>query len=378
MKVKLIRFLIMLLITTMSFSVLGKAEFYSANVTIENKSKVDLWVQFPEQTFDTCFVSASLQNISVADSEIVYDTEQDNVLMKPNEKIHLWIYAKCKFQEETTLDVQYTSRYTDDFTQRFTLKREDNCFGCPLGVSIEATGGESSNKAFKVDDVPYINGPDNASDISISLGIQNINPDWIVTNLSDDGKGSLRQAVDNAVDGDRIGFDLGRPIQRNDSIKLRSPIIITKSVTIDGPNDSINLVLQPANGITDELFNIGSNINVTIKNIDFSYAKNSAIINRGKLILDSCRFSTNYSDGDGGAICQTGNSNAELTINKCEYVCNTAKNGSGGAIYVGDGSIESINDSNFHDNNTTSFGGAFAYISGGDLPTLNIKNTNYF
>ena len=49
-----------------------------------------------------------------------------------------------------------------------------------------------------------------------------------VTNASDDGPGSLRQAIADATDGDIITFD------NNYSIYLSSTLEITKQLTIDG------------------------------------------------------------------------------------------------------------------------------------------------
>jgi hypothetical protein len=60
-------------------------------------------------------------------------------------------------------------------------------------------------------------------------------PDIVVTSLADDGPGSLRQAVADAVDGDAIGF---APAIAGGTIKLAGVIVIEgKALTVEGPAD---------------------------------------------------------------------------------------------------------------------------------------------
>jgi hypothetical protein len=178
-----------------------------------------------------------------------------------------------------------------------------------------------------------------------------------VTNLNDQGPGSLRQAIADASAEDTVDFQQGL----HGTITLTSgALTINKLLTIDGPGASIITVSGNKN---QQVFNIPSpftvgNSGLTIANGIASYG--GGISNGGSLTITDCVVSGNstriggfgagiYNNGTlyvagttlsdnsgsayGGGICNDGSLNAvTLTVTNSTLIGNSASGG-GGGIY---------------------------------------------
>lgn len=135
-----------------------------------------------------------------------------------------------------------------------------------------------------------------------------------VTNLSDNGSGSLRQAIATASPGSTITFKKGL----NGTIFLKSSLVINKNVSIRGPDPlpsspwplSISVKDLTVNSTYSSVFVIGTQGIVTFSNlalVDNNFAsEGGAILSGGVIILTHCQISRNHVSGDGGAIINGG------------------------------------------------------------------------
>ncbi len=133
-----------------------------------------------------------------------------------------------------------------------------------------------------------------------------------VTNINDDGAGSLRHNVNNATPGDTIIFS---PIINNSKIILSGgPLTISQNLVIQGPGQD-QLSVSGSNGWA--IFNIAPAVNVIISGITITegnvpYEGNNlhsgAIYSQGNLTMELVSFKGNSA----GAIYNTGS----LTLNK--------------------------------------------------------------
>jgi len=150
-----------------------------------------------------------------------------------------------------------------------------------------------------------------------------------VTTINDNGRGSLRQALTDAVDGDTINFSSSLNGQ---TITLTSgELLVDKSVAISGPG--ANTLAVDANH-TSRVFNIASGRDVTISGLTVTngsaplpYRWGGGIYNdHGALTLNNCTISGNTAvQGAGGGIYNDGNdSSAMLTITNCTINGNSA------------------------------------------------------
>ncbi|GBU28874.1 hypothetical protein R84B8_02436 [Treponema sp. R8-4-B8] len=146
---------------------------------------------------------------------------------------------------------------------------------------------------------------------------------------SESAQGTLRNAITNAKDGDRIVMTNVRPGQT--TVTLRSSLYINRNITIEG------------NGIT---FNGDSNIQilyinsctVTISRVWFKDGRTdegAAVYNdSGNITIESCIFSGNQGSSGGGAIINYG----IMNVKGCTFYNNSTDN-NGGAIYNGSGTL---------------------------------------
>src|SRR5262245_24791850 len=132
-----------------------------------------------------------------------------------------------------------------------------------------------------------------------------------VTTTNDDGTGSLRQALANAVDGDTINFNSSLNGQ---TLTLTSgELLVNKSVAISGPG--ANTLAVDANHAS-RVFYIAADQDVTISGL--------TIING---------LAPNYL---GGGIY---NDHATLTLSSCTISGNSAFQGAGGGVYNDQGTL---------------------------------------
>ncbi|MDR0597829.1 MAG: right-handed parallel beta-helix repeat-containing protein [Treponema sp.] len=162
----------------------------------------------------------------------------------------------------------------------------------------------------------------------------------LVTNDSDSGVGSLRQAIIDAPSGKtiRVTLEPGKPIELTSVIQIS----VSKTLLIEGNGAILTRGSSAAISSSSQLLYIsGSSVNLTIRGIHFKGARTTtyggAIRNSGTLTLESCIFSDNQttaitSYGMGGAIYSTASGSRQLTIRGCTFYGNSAGY-AGGAVY---------------------------------------------
>jgi len=168
----------------------------------------------------------------------------------------------------------------------------------------------------------------------------------LVTNLQDDGVGSLRWAIANAPPGGTITFDrsLRGTISRPSSTPTNGrDILIGRNLTIRGPGAG---VLAISGGNAGRVFDVSKGVLVTISNLTIKngepgegYPNGGGIYNEGTLTLTNSTVSGNRAL-DGGGIDNAGT----LTLINSAVSGNSATNlyASGGGIY-NEGTLTLIN-----------------------------------
>jgi hypothetical protein len=161
-----------------------------------------------------------------------------------------------------------------------------------------------------------------------------------VANTNDAGPGSLRQAIDDAVDGDVIQFD---PSIAGETITLSGQLeIMGTSITIEG--SAAKGITLNAGGASRVLF-VSPSAELTLSNATISGGRTisntgGGISNFGTLVIRNSTISGNLTDaGQGGGIYNAG----ILTVVNSTISNNDAVSGGvGGAIYS-DGAVQLIN-----------------------------------
>jgi hypothetical protein len=191
-----------------------------------------------------------------------------------------------------------------------------------------------------------------------------------VTNGLDSGDGSLRWAIEQAIERENSTIIIDSSVK---TITLTSTLQIAPS----DPDSPISLTIE-GNGVTITqdspsefrlLFVSEAHI-ITIRRVHFKGGKSlsdgagGAIYNKAILTLESCIFSENQVDVSGGAI----NNCGTMVINGCTFYGNSAANsygGSyGGAIYNYESSL-SLTGNLFYGNTASSYTVVYNGTSGG-------------
>ena len=174
--------------------------------------------------------------------------------------------------------------------------------------------------------------------ILLALSTSLMAADQVVTNNTDTGAGSLRQAIIDVGNGETITFDLS---SGSTTITINSELYISgKSMTIDGSNTAGSgtraTIQVPTPGTsTWRVFNIEAG---------------GYIVNLKNMNIKGGDISTQVSKYGGGIRMSGGTCNLDaITISNSKACC-------GGAIY--NNSSLSITNSTFHNNTSTSKGGA--------------------
>jgi len=162
-----------------------------------------------------------------------------------------------------------------------------------------------------------------------------------VTNTNDSGPGSLRQALVNANDGDRITFAV------TGTIGLTSgELVIDKSITISGPGPN-TLTVSRSSNTQFRICHVMPDHTVTIQGLTISggYAHfdfAGGILNdHATLILTNCAVATNEGNYGGGGVYNDGsNGSAALTIANSTISGNSSSSPGGG--YAAGGGILSV------------------------------------
>ena len=156
---------------------------------------------------------------------------------------------------------------------------------------------------------------------------------FTVTNLSDSGAGSFRQAIldiNNTAGAHVINFQTGL----TGTITITSPLpFLANAVTINGPGANL-LTIQRGAGAA-RIFRVTSTVVLNGLTIANGFAPNSStdpeitvalgggIFNEGNLTINNCRLSGNSASGsiaEGGAIY---NGNASVTIRNSDFTGNS-------------------------------------------------------
>src|SRR5262245_17090053 len=161
-----------------------------------------------------------------------------------------------------------------------------------------------------------------------------------VTTINDNGSGSLRQALADAVNGDTINFNSSLNGQ---TITLTSgELLLDKHITISGPG--ANRLTIDANQAS-RVFRIAPGRDVTVSGLTLTngsaplpYSWGGAIYNdHAALTLNNCTISNNTAvQGAGGGIYNDGaGGSATLMITNCTISGNSAWPGGGIYNYLG-------------------------------------------
>jgi hypothetical protein len=192
---------------------------------------------------------------------------------------------------------------------------------------------------------------------------------YTVTNLTDSGAGSLRQAVldANANTGvdNTIVFQSGLSGQLFTQGRLR---ITTGTVDIVGPGAEVLTII--GNGV-QRIFEISSGATATLSGLTLTNG-GGGILNNGTLTVTHSTLSGNTaaSNGSGGAIYNAG-SGTMLTVVDSLLTNNSA--GNGGGLYNSSATLI-LNDSTLSGNNSVSPGGGISNANNG---SVTITNTTF-
>ena len=186
-----------------------------------------------------------------------------------------------------------------------------------------------------------------------------------VTNTSDSGPGSLRNAIQTANPGDTIQFNLPNP----STITLTSgPLIINTSLTITGPG-ATQLAVNGNHNSTVFSMSLGSTVTISGLTIQNGTAVDGGgIANFATLTVLNSTLSGNSASFFGGGIYNTG----MLTVMNSTLSGNSATDASGGG-----GGIENTFDNKLTVTNSTLSGNS-AVLQGGGIDnsgTITIVNS---
>jgi hypothetical protein len=166
-------------------------------------------------------------------------------------------------------------------------------------------------------------------------------PTRIVTNTNDSGPGSLRQALTDARNGDRIDFAASLNGQ---TITLTSAeLLIDRNITVSGPGPDI-LAVSPLPNISCRIFHIMPGHSVTISGLTITggyvgiLGRGGGILNdHATLTISNCAVDGNGTAYWGGGLYNDGsNGSATLMIVDSTVSDNSCSGGIGGGI-VNDG-----------------------------------------
>ena len=191
-----------------------------------------------------------------------------------------------------------------------------------------------------------------------------------VSNGNDSGPGSLRQAVADAGNNDKIVIDFANPV-----IKLLSPITIGDKLIIETKSSRSTAIVQPANTPGTSRFIVNNGI-LTLRRMQFrsGIANGSsavdriggAILNYGTLNMSDVSFNNNRAQDFGGAVANYG----KIIADNVQASGNEAVAGCGGFAWnFGHGSsaikpVElTVEQGQIVDNTTAGGGGGFCNMA---------------
>ena len=184
---------------------------------------------------------------------------------------------------------------------------------------------------------------------------------YVVTTMADSGAGSLRAVVAVAENGATITF---APSLTGQTIALLSPLVLPKSVTIQGPTTG---TLSLTGGGGSSTVQVLPSATASLANLTFaagSAASGGAVNDQGALTVTACTFTGNAALLAGGAIAASG----ALTVSASTFSGNSA--GTGGAIDAS--AALTVTNSTFSGNSSASAGGAVAVEASGSAQLVSV------
>ena len=235
--------------------------------------------------------------------------------------------------------------------------------------AIDPTGGAtvSSEATDQIGSARVVDG-DLIPGAIVDIGAVEAGPVFVVTNVADDGPGSLRQSLDEATRPGYIVFDSslsgqelqltsGELILPNNSLFTIDASALPRGLTISGEGVS-------------RVFDIGADSFVILDSLtitDGNSAQGGGIYNAGNLVLSRLTLFGNNATSDGGAIYNA--SNASLTATNCTLVYNSATDG--GAIHSALDSTAILQHCTIADNFASNAGGGLF----SNASSMTIENT---
>jgi hypothetical protein len=210
----------------------------------------------------------------------------------------------------------------------------------------------------------------------------------VVSNTGDNGLGSLRQAIADAINGDTITFSIP---PASTILLTTGELVIDKNITIAGPGANLLKVERdPAAPSSFRIFHIAPGKTVTIQGITISKGTGPQFSSFGcgiyndqsNLTVNACTI-TAADCGIGGGIYNNGSpASAILNVNNSTFSANRAS--TQGAAINNNGSSSGnatlrINNSTFSDNRVFSFGLGCVYndASSFGIATAQIANSTF-
>ena len=193
---------------------------------------------------------------------------------------------------------------------------------------------------------------------------------FTVTNLSDSGANSLRQAITDAnaaAGADTITFTV------TGTINLASALpAIAQDVTITGPGATAMTVRRNTGG-NYRIFQVNAATTVTISGLTITNGNEAfggGISNSGNLTVTQCAVTANTASGNGGGIANVGGT---LTVNQSTISGNTAFDG-GGLHSQSPGTV-TLTNCTISGNMATTFTGGITILGfGGNATTATLTN----
>ncbi len=203
--------------------------------------------------------------------------------------------------------------------------------------------------------------------------------DAVVSNISDSGAGSLRQAIADVSAGGTVSFSAGLAGQ---TILLSSELSLDKAVVIDAA--ALAGGVKVSGGGAVRLFHIGASGAVTLKGLALTGGKGigaqnngfgGAVYNIGTLTVDRCSFAGNAAAEYGGGIFN--GQNGTLTVRGSTFTVDGIPAGNSAGLYGGaifNSSLLTVDGCTF-DRNTSGFEGGAIYSDFSS--TLTVTNSTF-
>ncbi len=184
-----------------------------------------------------------------------------------------------------------------------------------------------------------------------------------VTSTSDNGAGSLRNAIASGGSGATINFT--NTLSGQTILLTGGQIILSNNVTIDG--SALTNRIQISGNASARIFQIGSGVTVVLNSLTLTNGNGAgtvatgtggAIYNLGALTLTNCLLAGNKSVQLGGAIDST-SPGSSVNALACNFIGNNSGgNNGGGAIYGDNFTLINVADCNFLTNRSPTTAGA--------------------